>query len=361
VTSKEERAKLEEEILRLTTPSYRAPELVDLYSRKLVSEQVDVWALGCVLYALAFGKHAFGDEGSALAILGGKFTIPTEPYYSQEFKLLFYWLLDCDPNIRPRVGDVVDELDMLLGNRIKATAERRGSGCGSRSSSKSHILVDAAAKATAVPPIPLAARRPVVVTQPNPQQAQNTSAPVTARGAAFVGTPPLPSPTSSTKEAARNSPRGARAGAMESRRNQGSKGASPMVPFGPNSGAPPVHPPVEHPKKPMSNNPFDDILPSINPTFYSTPGMRSTSVAGFPDEFLQAGVGSPFDAPAQTFAHAQSQLSFFNSPSTHTLNGGSSANVAHAASSSNFSATAPSQAPIFYSDPPPQWRTSTGL
>ena len=35
---------------------YRAPEMVDLYSGKVVDTRVDVWALGCVLYTLAFGK-----------------------------------------------------------------------------------------------------------------------------------------------------------------------------------------------------------------------------------------------------------------------------------------------------------------
>lgn len=35
---------------------YRAPEMVDLYSGKVVDHRVDVWALGCVLFTIAFGK-----------------------------------------------------------------------------------------------------------------------------------------------------------------------------------------------------------------------------------------------------------------------------------------------------------------
>ena len=37
----------EERIEKYTTPNYRAPEMCDLYSGKLISEKVDIWALGC--------------------------------------------------------------------------------------------------------------------------------------------------------------------------------------------------------------------------------------------------------------------------------------------------------------------------
>ena len=353
VTTKEERARLEEEVLRLTTPSYRAPELVDLYSRKLVSEHVDVWALGCVLYALAFGKHAFGEEGSVLAILGCKFTVPPEPYYSDEIKLLFFWLLDGDPNLRPRIGDVVDELDMLLWNKIKIPAERRGSGCGARSVTRFQQMHDAlkppTPKTASVPPPPIPRRQ-----GPSPGSVTTAVPVTTARGASF-----FPSNGGNTSPSGSNDrSRTGRSSAMESRRaHQGNKPLpSPLL------AASATKQPQQSPKasKPMvSNNPFDDLPPSMNPTFFSTPGMRSTSVAGFPDEFLQADLGTPFDPPAEAFAKAQSQVSFFSfgtSQSTHALNP-----VTHVASSHNFGAVPPSQAPVFFSDPPPQWRSSSGM
>ena len=48
-----------------TTAMYRAPEMVDLYQRLPISEKVDVWSLGCILYTMAFCAHPFPD-GSQL-------------------------------------------------------------------------------------------------------------------------------------------------------------------------------------------------------------------------------------------------------------------------------------------------------
>jgi serine/threonine protein kinase len=47
VATAELRAAQEEIIAKTTTPMYRAPELVDLYGVKELTEAVDIWALGC--------------------------------------------------------------------------------------------------------------------------------------------------------------------------------------------------------------------------------------------------------------------------------------------------------------------------
>ncbi|KAG5175499.1 kinase-like domain-containing protein, partial [Tribonema minus] len=63
-----------EEIRRRTTPAYRAPEQVDLHLGHVVSERVDVWALGVLLFKLAFGATPFEDargDVQNLGILGG--------------------------------------------------------------------------------------------------------------------------------------------------------------------------------------------------------------------------------------------------------------------------------------------------
>lgn len=54
---------LEEEVVRrYTTPAYRAPELYDLFAREYIGPPVDIWALGVLLYLLAFGKLPFEGE-----------------------------------------------------------------------------------------------------------------------------------------------------------------------------------------------------------------------------------------------------------------------------------------------------------
>eukprot|EP00947_MAST-08B_sp_MAST-8B-sp1_P003890 g3890.t1 len=66
-------------IQRTTTMAFRAPEMVDLYSRKRVCEQVDVWALGCLLYKVIFGATPFEDSGGnveRMGILNARYFMP---------------------------------------------------------------------------------------------------------------------------------------------------------------------------------------------------------------------------------------------------------------------------------------------
>jgi len=111
-------------VFRYTTLQYRAPEMCDLYMRKLIDTKADIWvgnptcsnvprprladvtqpssraspqqnlrwlltmapislppqAMGCLLYKLCYFDDAFGE--STLAIIGGKYKIPDAPKYS---------------------------------------------------------------------------------------------------------------------------------------------------------------------------------------------------------------------------------------------------------------------------------------
>jgi AP2-associated kinase len=37
-----------------TTIQYRAPEMVDVYQRRVIDEKSDIWALGVLLYKLCY-------------------------------------------------------------------------------------------------------------------------------------------------------------------------------------------------------------------------------------------------------------------------------------------------------------------
>eukprot|EP00624_Nannochloropsis_granulata_P003467 evm.model.NODE_27573_length_56350_cov_23.676434.6 len=67
----QERACEEERIEKTTTQMYRAPEMVDLYLRRELDHSVDVWALGCVFFAVLHFVHPFQDAGK-LGILNNK-------------------------------------------------------------------------------------------------------------------------------------------------------------------------------------------------------------------------------------------------------------------------------------------------
>lgn len=58
-----DRALAEDDIGKNTTMAFRAPEQADLFRKQLINEKVDVWALGCMLYRLAFGMIPFEVRG----------------------------------------------------------------------------------------------------------------------------------------------------------------------------------------------------------------------------------------------------------------------------------------------------------
>lgn len=69
-------ARIEEEVTKMTTPNYRAPEMADLYSRKRIDERADLWALGVLLYYFATLTLPF--DGNPLAVSRGMYTMPPE-------------------------------------------------------------------------------------------------------------------------------------------------------------------------------------------------------------------------------------------------------------------------------------------
>ncbi len=97
---------LEEEIQRYTTLSYRAPEMIDLYSRLPITLKADIWAMGCLLYKLMYNIMPFGD--SILAIQNGTFVIPDElaQVHSRELNIFVRYMLEIDIQKRPDIWQV---------------------------------------------------------------------------------------------------------------------------------------------------------------------------------------------------------------------------------------------------------------
>ena len=63
---------------------YRAPELFDVKTGSVIDTKVDIWSLGCTLYACLVGKSPFEarseETGGSLSIcvLGGDWRFPDE-------------------------------------------------------------------------------------------------------------------------------------------------------------------------------------------------------------------------------------------------------------------------------------------
>ncbi|XP_072261115.1 cyclin-G-associated kinase isoform X2 [Pyxicephalus adspersus] len=106
------RATVEDEVTRNTTPIYRTPEIIDLYSNFPIGEKQDIWALGCILYLLCFKQHPF-EDGSKLRIVNGKFSIPLNDTRYTVFHGIINSMLKVNPEERLSINEVVGQLQEI--------------------------------------------------------------------------------------------------------------------------------------------------------------------------------------------------------------------------------------------------------
>jgi serine/threonine protein kinase len=102
------------------TPSYRAPELLR-EDTATFSNQVDIWALGCILYELAIGKKAFLNDHGVHEYTWSKRNLDVLlPNYIEEdarfpLKNLIREMLRINPKHRP-TSDGLHRLFEILNN-----------------------------------------------------------------------------------------------------------------------------------------------------------------------------------------------------------------------------------------------------
>ncbi|CAL5090745.1 unnamed protein product [Urochloa decumbens] len=130
----------EDNIRKHTTPAYRAPEMWDLYRREIISEKVDIWALGCLLYRICYFKSAFDGE-SKLQILNGNYRIPEVPKYSSSITTLIKDMLNSSPDARPDITQVWFRVNELLPLELQKDLP---DGSPSGSAFESHTTIDEA-------------------------------------------------------------------------------------------------------------------------------------------------------------------------------------------------------------------------
>ncbi|KAG6887459.1 hypothetical protein C0992_012201, partial [Termitomyces sp. T32_za158] len=103
-----------------STMAYRAPELFDVKTGTTLDEKVDIWSLGCTLYALAYSHSPFENTqtteqgGSiAMAVLNAQYKHPSSAY-SQGLKDLIDSMLKLNPAERPDIHEVIKMTDTVL-------------------------------------------------------------------------------------------------------------------------------------------------------------------------------------------------------------------------------------------------------
>jgi serine/threonine kinase 16 len=84
ITSRSQALAVQDQAAEHSTMPYRAPELFDVKTGSIIDTQVDIWSLGCTLYACLVGKSPFearSDEtgGSlSMCVLGGDWRFPDD-------------------------------------------------------------------------------------------------------------------------------------------------------------------------------------------------------------------------------------------------------------------------------------------
>ncbi|TFK23606.1 other/NAK protein kinase [Coprinopsis marcescibilis] len=103
-----------------STMAYRAPELFDVKTGITLDEKVDIWSLGCTLYALAYSHSPFENTqtteqgGSiAMAVLNAQYKHP-QSAYSQGLRTLIDSMLKPNPKERPDINQVIELTDRAL-------------------------------------------------------------------------------------------------------------------------------------------------------------------------------------------------------------------------------------------------------
>ncbi len=97
------RIDIEENIEKTTTPLYRSPEQLDLYSGFEIGTKVDIFALGVLAFMMCFQKPPFE---SRLSAINKQYFLPEDHSYSKELVNLIERCFTTNPAYRPSATEV---------------------------------------------------------------------------------------------------------------------------------------------------------------------------------------------------------------------------------------------------------------
>eukprot|EP01039_Chlorochromonas_danica_P002040 gene2040-2223_t len=124
LSSRQDALNCEEDASRKTSLAYRAPELVAIPSPPCtITEAVDVWAVGCTLFAIANGGRSPFESAAEgvqrLGVLNGRYNFPPRlagPAYSEGFRQLVKRTLRVNPQERCTMEEIVQSCAQILAH-----------------------------------------------------------------------------------------------------------------------------------------------------------------------------------------------------------------------------------------------------
>lgn len=309
------RTVVEEEIQKYTTLSYRAPEMIDLFSGQDITVKADIWALGCLLYKLCFFTLPFGE--SALAIQSGQFSIPDNSKYSREMHQLIRYMLEPDLEKRPNIYQVCEIAFKIAGKTNPV-----------RNLTKSTVP---ALETLPVPPMENETKR-----------IPSTAAGGSAKTPAKTVTPVI----EGTSVAPRQRPKASQSNVNTSFSLGLPPNPSPKnILSSPTPGATPTT--IPQPDQPATA-PVEPFVAKFTANFPPLPGQQQEAPSGgnlfqttYPDPFRE--VESNSEVELTTTTRESSTSSILQSPSHH---GGSGTGTPHGSGSSVAGSLLPPKAPV---------------
>ncbi|KAJ3100259.1 hypothetical protein HDU97_002395 [Phlyctochytrium planicorne] len=114
ISTRKEALVLQDLCAETVTAPFRAPELFDPSVGQKISTKTDIWALGCTLYAMAYGEPPF--DGSATATICGKVEFPaaSDSAYPQSLRDMISSLLQNSSGLRPDIDEVIMQIESLI-------------------------------------------------------------------------------------------------------------------------------------------------------------------------------------------------------------------------------------------------------
>lgn len=132
ITSRSQALAVQDTAAEHCTMPYRAPELFDVKTGSTIDTKVDVWSLGCTLYACLVGKSPFEARSEetggslSLCVLGGDWRFPDEApqrgkqkaqpeeQITPEVKQVVKRCLKVEPSERPDVDELIKVVEDVI-------------------------------------------------------------------------------------------------------------------------------------------------------------------------------------------------------------------------------------------------------